>query len=461
MASKSSRYVLVVTVGDLRREIPVGDKPILVGRGSAANLRVPDDYCSRVHGKFIERNGDLYVEDVGARNGILVNGKRVLLDRRLSDGDEVRMGRSTFTVRMTMAPAAAVAGRDLSDSTTSNLGPEGIQFLDPAAEMGFQLLKLIAVSGMGLLFEAKDRKGGRAVALKILRPDRATEANIARAVEEAKSLSRIRHENVVRILTTGRMRNGESFLVMDFVRGLTATQLGKAGGIGIPEALKIAVDTCTALQVVHERGMVHRDVKPSNVMVEEGTERTVLIDFSLALTEPGGLASAPAGTVIFCAPEQVQPNTPTDGMQPTVDVYGLGGTLYFMLTGERAFSGSSTPELQQQKMEGPWPDASSVNKYVHPDLDEIILDCLKPDPVDRPGDLRVVRRRIQEVRSLYPSRSNGGRDTPWAPQRTRKRSRPAASRRRASPSPAPSSPASLRVMKIPSGSARRARVCSR
>ncbi|NJN14525.1 MAG: protein kinase [Planctomycetes bacterium] len=114
-------------------------------------------------------------------------------------------------------------------------------------------------------------------------------------MEEAKSLSRIHHANIVRILSTGRMKNGESFLVMDFVAGLTATQLGKAGRLWIPEALQIASDMCDALQAVHDKGMVHRDVKPSNVMIEEKTNRTVLIDFSLALTEGGGLAGSAGG----------------------------------------------------------------------------------------------------------------------------------------------------------------------
>ena len=416
----SSKYVLVVSVGDQRREIPVGDKELVVGRGAEASLRVPDDYCSRVHGKFVQRDGDLYVEDVGGRNGIFVNGKQVLLDQKLRDGDEVRMGRSTFSVRQAMA-AHVAADPSLSDTITRDIGPEGIQFQGPAAEMGFKLTKLIAISGMGILFKATDKTTGGNVAFKILRPDRATEANIARAVEEAKSLSRIRNKNIVKILTTGRLRNGESFLVMDFVEGYTATQLGKAGRLGIPEALKIASDTCAALHVVHERGMVHRDVKPSNLMVEEETDRTVLIDFSLALTEPGGLAGAPAGTVVFCAPEQVQPSTPEEGMHPAVDLYGMGGTLFFMLTGQRPFSGASTVEIQKKKMEGPWPRMHELHKYVHPGLDEVVWDCMKPTPADRPTDANTVRKRIDEFRKIYPARSGGRRDIPWAPVRARGR----------------------------------------
>jgi len=402
----SSQYVLVVSSGDLRREVAVGDAPLVAGRGASATLRLPDDYCSREHARFVGKDDDLYVEDVGARNGIFVNDERVLLDHKLRDGDVIRLGRTKILVRRTAhapAPPTSPTG-ELSDTATKDLGPEGIQFVDPAVELGFTLTHLVAVSGMGLLFEAKDVKSGEKVAFKILRPDRATEANVARAVEEAKSLSRIHHDNIVRILSTGRMKNGESFLVMKYVDGLTATQLGKAGRLWIPEALKIASDTCAALHAVHQRGMVHRDVKPSNIMIEEGTFRVVLIDFSLALTEAGGLASAPAGTIIFCAPEQVQPREGDDAMQPVVDVYGLGGSLYFMLTGSHPFRGQSTMEIQDKKLREPLPSVKTRLKgRAIPELDEIVHACLQPEPRDRPQNMLEVKRAIDRARRRYPA----------------------------------------------------------
>ncbi|MEE8104765.1 MAG: FHA domain-containing serine/threonine-protein kinase [Planctomycetota bacterium] len=419
-----SKYVLLVQSGKLKREAPVGEDPLVVGRGPEATLRLPDDYCSRVHGKFVMRDDELFIEDVGARNGIFVNGERLLLDARLDDGDEVRMGRTFITVRQSAAPSTPpVTSSDLNDTATRDLGPEGIQFVEPAAEIGFKLTKLVAVSGMGLLFEAEDVANKQAVAFKILRPDRATESNVARAVEEAKSLSRIRHKNIVSILSTGRLRNGESFLVMDFVDGLTATQLGKAGRLGIPEALRIAADTAGALEAVHQNGMVHRDVKPSNVMIEGKSERTVLIDFSLALTEGGGLAGAPAGTIIFCAPEQVMPQSPRDTMQPAVDIYGLGGTLYFMLTGFHPFKGSSAIEIHQKKIDDPIPKPSERNKFVHPSLDEIVEGCLQPKVENRLQNAEEVRRLLVPIQSLYPKSSGGKRDIRWAPTPTRRRSR--------------------------------------
>jgi serine/threonine protein kinase len=199
------------------------------------------------------------------------------------------------------------------------------------------------------------------------------------------------------------MKNGESFLVMDYVEGLTATQLGKAGRLWVPEALQVGADMCEALDAVHRRGMVHRDVKPSNVMVEEGTQRTVLIDFSLALTEGGGLASAPAGTIIFCAPEQVQPRPGQDPMAAAVDVYGFGGTLFFMLSGAHPFRGTSTLEIQQRKLDGPLPSvAERLKGRGTPELDENVQACLQPQPELRPATIRDVRRMIDKARVRYP-----------------------------------------------------------
>jgi serine/threonine protein kinase len=420
----AAQFVLLVSSGRLRREVPVGDQPLVLGRGPTSDIRLPDDYCSREHARVLVKGDDLVVEDVGSRNGIYVNADRVVLDRRLVDGDEIRMGRTVVTVRRAVRPTTRSASSSdaLSDTNSKELGAEGAEFVGPALELGFSLEKLIAVSGMGMLYEARDVKSERAVAFKILRPDRATEANVARAVEEAKSLSRIHHENIVRILTTGRMKNGESFLVMDFVNGLTATQLGKAGRLWIPEALEIASHTCGALDVVHQRGMVHRDIKPSNVMVEEDSFRTVLIDFSLALTEAGGLASAPAGTIIFCAPEQVQPQAPADTMSPKVDIYGLGGTLYFMLTGVHPFRGSSTLEIQDKKRSEPLPKvADRLGARAVPELDELIEACLQPDPAGRPSEIREVKRAIDRIRPRYPKPRYNDENKMVAPSPIRKR----------------------------------------
>ena len=419
-----ANFVLLVRSGKLKRETPVGPEPMVVGRGPEADLRLPDDYCSRIHGKFHERGGALYVEDVGARNGIFVNGERVLLDQKLDDGDQIRMGRTQITVRRSATTSPTIKPEtDLSDTTTRDIGPEGIQFVDPAAEIGFKLTKLVAISGMGLLFEAQDTSNDEKVAFKILRPDRATESNVARAVEEAKSLSRIRHRNIVSILSTGRLKNSESFLVMDFVEGLTATQLGKAGKLGLPEALRIVCDTCNALDAVHRNAMIHRDIKPSNIMVETKTARTVLIDFSLALTEGGGLAGAPAGTIIFCAPEQVMPQSAQDTMRPVVDIYGLGASLYFMLTGYHPFRGSSALEIHQKKIDGPLPRPSEKNECIHPKLDEIVARCMDPEPELRPQSALELRRVLDPIRKLYPASSGGRRDIRWAPTPTRKRTR--------------------------------------
>ena len=420
------KYVLIVTSGKFRREIPVTEEPVVFGRGPTATVRLPDDYCSREHAKFEMRDGDLYVVDMESRNGVFIRGERLLDDQLLEDGEEVRMGRTVMEVRQVAAESVEVVAQrqNLDESQTKDLGPEGIQFVEPALELGFQLSKLVAISGMGLLFEARDRKSGRAVAFKILRPDRATQANVARAVEEAKSLSRIHHDNIVRILSTGRMKNGESFLVMDFVDGMTATQLGKAGRLWIPEALKIASDMCDALHAVHQRGMVHRDVKPSNVMIEESTGRTVLIDFSLALTEGGGLASAPAGTIIFCAPEQVQPQTAEETMRPSVDVYGMGGTFYFMLCGMHPFRGTSTLEIQRMKLEGPIPAVGEkLGARGLPELDEVIAACLQPKPEDRPQNMMEIKRILDRVRQRYPRARYSAESKAASPSPVRKSKR--------------------------------------
>ena len=111
----TSKYVLLVASGKLRREIAVGTDPLVLGRGPTATVRLPDDYCSREHAKFIEReDGGLYVEDIGSRNGIFVNGERVLLDEKLSDGDQIKIGRTEISVTTPIGGDGALAARSRS-----------------------------------------------------------------------------------------------------------------------------------------------------------------------------------------------------------------------------------------------------------------------------------------------------------------------------------------------------------
>ena len=117
------KYVLTVTSGSLRREVPVTGS-LLVGRGPTCTIRLPDDYCSREHGRFEMRGDDLWLVDLRSRNGIFVNGERLLDEVRLDDGDEVRIGRSTLNVLRAAGESAATAAPRLEEAQTPELPRE-------------------------------------------------------------------------------------------------------------------------------------------------------------------------------------------------------------------------------------------------------------------------------------------------------------------------------------------------
>jgi len=119
------KYVLIVESGKFRREVLMTEAPVVLGRGPTATVRLPDDYCSREHGKFEMRGDDLYVVDLESRNGIFVHGERLLDDQVLEDGDEVKMGRTELTVRRVApdSPATVAKRQNLDESQTKDLGP--------------------------------------------------------------------------------------------------------------------------------------------------------------------------------------------------------------------------------------------------------------------------------------------------------------------------------------------------
>ncbi len=110
-------------------------------------------------------------------------------------------------------------------------------------------------------------------------------------------------------------------------------------------------------------------------------------------------------------------------MEYVVDIYGLGASLYFMLTGYHPFRGSSALEIHQKKIDGPLPRPSEKNECIHPKLDEIVARCMDPEPELRPQSALELRRVLDPIRKLYPASSGGRRDIRWAPTPTRKRTR--------------------------------------
>src|SRR2546430_1741671 len=295
--------------------------------------------------------------------------------------------------RATAAPAAPAAlAVATSERLTRALGPK------------YDVKRLSGRGGFAEVYELWDRDLDRRLACKVLHPEIAwTPGMLARFRQEAKSLARLQDPAILAIHFTG---DGEGlvYYVMPFVEGESlAERLRRRGPYSTDEALKIAEPILQALSHAHTQGLVHRDIKPDNVMVEAKSGRVLLLDFGIAkLLDPGGgeaggtktATGFTVGTVQYMSPEQAlgQPNL--DGRS---DLYAFGAMLYQMVTGTPPYDGNSSAEIVGKHLGDPVPEPSDVNARIPRWLSTVIVRCLAKKPEDRFQDADEVLAALVEA----------------------------------------------------------------
>ena len=266
----------------------------------------------------------------------------------------------------------------------------------------YHILGKIGAGGMGEVYRARDSKLGREVALKVLPPDMARDPErLARFQREARAVAALNHPHIITIHDIGS-ENGVDFIAMEYLEGKTLGQMIPPKGLAPREALNYAMQIADALAAAHAKGIVHRDVKPGNVMVTHGGVAKVL-DFGLAkLTEWSAgeesstrtmLEQTPEGVVVgtvgYMSPEQAE-GRPVDTRS---DIFSFGVVLYQMLTGRQPFHGGS-PLLTIAAILRDEPLAPArINAEVSPEVEGVVARCLEKDPARRfqnAADLKIV-----------------------------------------------------------------------
>jgi serine/threonine-protein kinase len=204
---------------------------------------------------------------------------------------------------------------------------------------GCRIVQPLGRGGMGEVYLAEHLALQKPVAVKILPPDRGARDHVARFLKEARMCSRIEHPNVVTIYDVGE-QDGLHYIIMQYVQGKTLAELVQAQGGPLPwrSALRLVQLAAKGLQAVHDHGLIHRDVKPSNIMLSADS-RVLLMDFGLVREEIDPNTTDPsliAGTPAYMSPEQCE-GRPLDRRS---DVFSLGSTLYCLLTGHSPFQGT-------------------------------------------------------------------------------------------------------------------------
>ncbi|MEO8570536.1 MAG: serine/threonine-protein kinase [Chloroflexota bacterium] len=258
----------------------------------------------------------------------------------------------------------------------------------PPADVGrlvagrYRLAEVIGFGGMATVHRAHDTKLDRKVAVKLLRREVIADADIAmRFRREALAATVLRHPNIVACLETGS-DDGQPFLVMDLVEGEDlAVRLRRVGRLAPADAARIGLDVARALGVAHIRGIVHRDVKPGNILLARDG-RAVVTDFGIArlgADAEGAVPGTTLGSVHYFSPEQAA------GLATTAasDVYSLGLVLYEALTGQRAWSGATTAALAAVRIGAAPPSPRAIRPEIPAALDAIVVRALDPDPERR------------------------------------------------------------------------------
>jgi len=274
--------------------------------------------------------------------------------------------------------------------------------LSPGQKLGpYEIIELAGAGGMGDVFKAKDTRLDRTVAIKVLSSEIASNPDLKERFErEAKAISSLNHPNICILYDVGS-ESGTDYLVMEYLEGDTLSERLKQGPLGVDELIRIAIQIAEALDKAHRQGLVHRDLKPGNVMLTKDGAK--LLDFGLAKLQAGGGvidgdsgitqttpltgAGTILGTVPYMAPEQLE-GREADARS---DIFAFGALLYEMATGKRAFEGSSQASLIASILKEEPRSVSELQPMSPPMLERIIKQCLAKDPDNRwqtAGDLK-------------------------------------------------------------------------
>jgi len=250
----------------------------------------------------------------------------------------------------------------------------------------YTILERIAKGGMGIVYKARHPDLDRFFAVKLLTAKVAqSEEAMARFQREAKIAARLDHPNIVRVHDAGTEEGGAPYLVMDFIAGPTLEKLVKEEGVGVRKAAQVARSLALALHHAHERGIVHRDVKPDNVILEADTGEPKITDFGIVkdlqgdederkLTQTGFTLGSPC----YMSPEQAAGKH--DLVGPASDVYSLAATLYQMLTGVPPFDGESIHAIMMKVVTQDPEPVRKRNAAVPQDLESICMKALEKEP---------------------------------------------------------------------------------
>ncbi len=283
---------------------------------------------------------------------------------------------------------------------------------------GYRIERLLGEGGMGLVYQARHEVIDRRFAIKVLRPEVASDQVLAKNfLAEAQTLSALKHPNIVDIVGFGLLPDGRQYMVMECLEGVTLEDELSQGRLSLERVHYVADQVLVALHAAHSVEVIHRDLKPSNIFLARGSggvQVVKLLDFGLARRQPvnlgaiGGVADAGyslvAGTPEYIAPEQAFGGKP----DKSSDLYSFGVLLFEMLTGRLPFipdpsEGNRAVALIRAHADQLAPSPEQIGVQVSPPLTALLRELLEKSPQARPVSAAALRLRLQLLQSLRPS----------------------------------------------------------
>ncbi len=378
------------------------DKGFVIGRSADADYTLQDQSISRRHCRVVSRDGRYFLEDLGSQNGTAVNGKRIEKPREIREGDVIEIGESSLRV---VGDRPLVVSED-EPASEEGAGPGkricpacGTAFsgracpacrkTDPAVREvipGYHLEERIGEGAMGEIFKARQVFMDRLVAVKVLKfAAQPSEQSIGKFLREAKTEGRINHPNIVQVHDAGRAGDLH-YIVMEYVDGVDLKRrLEKESRLSLSESLRIAVEVAKALQAAFREKVVHRDIKPGNILLSR-TGAVKLADFGLSKSlDRAGLSGftrhgTGMGTPNYIPPEQAQNAVYADFR---ADIYALAATTYHMVSGRPPFTGKSLGAVIKSVLNDEPPSLTSLRSECPPELETVLARALAKDPQDR------------------------------------------------------------------------------
>ena len=376
------------TRGTVRRFEVTADAPVTLGRSSASTIAIDDAALSRQHCRIEFDQGRLFAVDLASSNGMWLGQQRV--ERALlAIGSVVRCG-STEIVLERIAGAKVAAQPTvpaLAPEPVAPPAPEGKDLI--GTELGgYRILGILGTGGAAIVYRAEQIQLGREVALKVLRQSEGgvRKEQIDAFVREARNAAKLNDPRLVQVYDVGADK-GYHFLSMELVHGGSLARVLRASGpMPWAKAMPILRDIAAALHATHSAGLIHRDVKPANILLTR-SGGAKLADLGLAAGDTH------AGTIAFIAPEQLR----SSEVDVRADLYALGCTAYTILCGAPPFQGSRR-EMADAHLNLDPPDFRSQGLLVPEALARLVLERLMAkDPAARPDSAEHVVDELDRI----------------------------------------------------------------